>query len=115
MSSFELRWTQAISEVSTPFWGSFSIFLWGCFPNALSFGASSSSFICPTLFFMGGRALLLGYEGFFFVNVLLCLCEHLNHVCLGIFGDRKHQVVRLNTQAGDECRDRKFLIGYIYF
>ena len=38
-----------IPEVSTPFWGSFSLFLWGCFPNALSSGASSSSFICPLL------------------------------------------------------------------
>ena len=62
-SSFGLRWTQTISEVPTPFWGPFSIFLWRPFLVALSFGAPSSSFVCPVFFFMSVRALFLGYEG----------------------------------------------------
>ena len=95
-SSFELRWAKTISKVPMPFWGSFSIFLWGPFPTALSFGALSSSLVCSAFFFMGGRALLLGYEGFFTVNILLCFCEHLSHAGLGIFGDGKHQVFLLN-------------------
>ena len=64
---------------------------------------------------MGGRALFLGYEGFFTVNILLCFCEHFSHACLGIFGDGKHQVFRLNPLAGNEYSDRELLVGYIYF
>ena len=47
-----------ISEVSPPFWGSFSIFPWGPFLVALSFGVSSSSLVDPTFLFTGGGALL---------------------------------------------------------
>ena len=85
-----------ISEVLTPFWGSFSVFLWSPFPVALSFGALSSSLVCPAFFFVGGKALLFGYEGFFTVNILLCFCEHLSHAFLGILGDGKHQVFGMN-------------------
>ena len=63
-SSFELRWTQTVSEVPSPFRGSFSIFSWGFFLVVLYFGASSSSFVYSTSLFTGGRALPLGYEGF---------------------------------------------------
>ena len=63
---------------------------------------------------MGGRALFLGYEGFFTVNIFLCFCEHLSRACLGIFGDGKHQVFRLNPSANNECSDRELLVGYIY-
>ena len=70
-SSFELWWAQTISEVSPPFRGSFSIFSWGFFLVVLSFRASSSSFVCHTSFFTGGRALPLGYEGFLAVYIFL--------------------------------------------
>ena len=85
-----------ISEVPTPFRGSVFVFLWRSFLVAVSLGASSSSFVCPALFFVGGRALFFRYEGLFTVDILLCFCEHLCHACLGIFGDGEHQVFRLD-------------------
>ena len=103
------------SEVPAPFRGSFSIFLWGTFSDALSFGASSSSLVCPAFFFIGGRALLLGYEGFFTINILLCFCEHLSHACLGIFGDGKHQVFRLNPKPAMNAVIANFSLGIYTF
>ena len=81
-----------VFEVSTPFRGPFSIFLWRPLPVALSFGASCSPLVCPTFFFMGGGDPFLGYESFFAIDVLLCFCDHFSHACLRIFRDGKHQV-----------------------
>ena len=57
---------------------------WGSIPICLSLGASFSFFVAPALFLLSRRASLLGEEGFFAVDVLLCFDEDLGHAGLRV-------------------------------
>ena len=74
-----------IPDVPSSYWGLVFVFSsppWGSVPVCLSLGASFSFFVSPALFLLSRKASLLGQEGFFTVDILLCFGEDLNHACL---------------------------------
>ena len=76
-----------IPDVPLPCRGPLSTFStppWGSFPVYRSLRASFSFFVAPTLFLLCKRASLLGEEGFFVVNILLCFGEDLSHAGLRV-------------------------------
>ena len=76
-----------ILEVSSTCWGSLSVFStppWGSVLVCMSLGASFSFFVVPALFLLSRRASLLGEEGFFVIDILLCFGEDLGHAGLRV-------------------------------
>ena len=93
MLKLRLRWSPAIPDVPSYCRGPLSIFPappWGSVLVYLSLGASFSFFVAPTLFLLSRRASLLGEEGFFAVDILLCFGEDLGHAGLRVLGDGEH-------------------------
>ena len=77
----------AILDVPSSCRGPLSVFSapsWGSVPVCLSLGALISFFVAPALFLLSRRASLLGQEGFFTVDILLCFGEDLGHACLRV-------------------------------
>ena len=50
----------------------------------MSLGVSFSFFVDPALFLLSRRASLIGEEGFFAVDILLCFGEDLDHAGLRV-------------------------------
>ena len=75
---------QAVFDIPLPLWGSLSVSPRGSVPVSLPLGASFPFLVTPTLFLLSRRAPLLGQEGFFTVDILLCFGEHLGHACLRV-------------------------------
>ena len=50
----------------------------------MSLGASFSFFVAPALFLLSRRASLLGQEGLFAFDILLCFGEDLGHAGLRV-------------------------------
>ena len=76
-----------IPNVPSSYRGPLSVFSappWGSIPIYLSLGASFSFFVAPAIFLLSRRASLLGQEGFFTVDILLCFGEDLGHACLRV-------------------------------
>ena len=76
-----------ISDVPSSYRGPLSVFSappWESFLVFLSLGASFSFFVAPTLFLLSRRASLLGQEGIFTVDTLLCFGEDLGHAYLRV-------------------------------
>ena len=87
MLQLKLRWSPTIPDVPSSYRGLPSVFSappWGSVLVCLSLGASFSFFVAPTLFLLSRRASLLGQEGFFTIDILLCFCEDLVHACLRV-------------------------------
>ena len=76
-----------IFDVSLPLWGSLSVFPvspQGSVLVSLPPGASFPFFVAPALLLLSRRALFLGQEGFFTVDILLCFGKHLGHAYLRV-------------------------------
>ena len=84
-----LRWPPAIPDVPSSYRGplcALSAPPWGSVLVCRSLGALFSFFFAPALFFFffSRRASLLGDEGFFAVDILLCFGEDLGHAGLRV-------------------------------
>ena len=76
-----------VPDVPSSYRGPLSVFSappWGSVPVCLFLGASFPFLVASALFLLSRRASLLGQEGFFTVDILLCFGEDLSHACLRV-------------------------------